>query len=769
MSEARQRALARMRREQPQAYRDLVMLVQEAERRDERRRCEDSFLEFVKRAWREIDPAPLSLAWFHEVIIEHLEAICFGELRTLIINCPPRTGKSALCSILYPAWVWCRSDTGPQSGPGVKFFCVSYGAILAEEIAVKMRRLVMGSWYQGHWGNRVKLLPDQSSRANFGNTAGGERISNSIEGGLLGRGGSCQICFPFTEFVHTEKGPRRIGEIVDRHHKISAWSFNPAARRFELRPIIGWHRNPGRPLVRITTNRGSIEPTLDHLVYTDKGLVEAGDLEPGDLLVAAPGGTLPGAEPVLSTILETTRLHDVPRWTYCITVEYNHNLLVGEDARVVVSNCDDPHSIAGAESDLERRATLRAFSEGLPTRITNPQTSARILVCQRTHEDDVTNLALETWTDAVHIMLPARFEPDRCCAQDRRTYAGELLWPEIWDEKSLTAVEAGLQGLEKGQAGLSSYAVSAQLQQAPIPRGGGIIERTAWHVWPETTPQAGDLQPDPRNPGEFLVALPPVSYVLISVDTAFSEADTADFNGIVCLGVWHRRRELMSRPTAWFGGRWATGGGQPLDPAALREEVEENAPLDQPRVILMEAQNFRAKLNDMTLGRGGKPIGLVQRLLDMARRRRADRILIENANRGQDTIREIARQMNAEEFQLEMHNPREHGDKVSRMWSVQPLFSQGLVSAPAHLVPGVDHFGNPCVEVREFRWVEEVVSQCQRTPQGKQDLADAMSAGLIWLRRNNFLELTAEHVKNELAARAWKPPGLNIVKHYLGD
>jgi hypothetical protein len=621
MSEARQRALARLRREHPGQYRELVALVAEAERRDERRRCEDSFLEFVKRAWREIDPAPLSLAWFHEVIIEHLEAICFGELRTLIINCPPRCSKSSLCSILYPAWVWCRSDVGPQSGPGTKFFCVSYGAILAEEIAVKMRRLVMGSWYQSLWGDRVKLLPDQSSRANFGNTAGGERISSSIEGGLLGRGGACQII-------------------------------------------------------------------------------------------------------------------------------------------------DDPHSIAGAESDLERRATLRAFSEGLPTRITDPSTVAKILVCQRTHEDDVTNLALETWTDAKHLMLPARFEPDRCCAEDQRTYPGELLWPEKWPETELRKVELGLQGLEKGQAGLSSYAVSAQLQQSPVPRGGGIIPRTDWRVWPEEIPPAGDLQKDPRNPGEFLVALPPVSFVLISVDTAFSEADTADFNGIVCLGVWHRRRELASRSTAWFAGRW---GGRPPDLSELREQVEEDTPLDQPRVILMEAINTRAKLNDPTLGRNGKPIGLVQRLIDLARRRRADRILVENANRGQDVLREIERQANVEEFSLELFNPREHGDKVARAWSVQPLFSQGLVSAPAHLVPGVDHFGNPCVQVHEFQWVEAVVSQMQRVPQGKQDLADATSMGLIFLRRNGFLELNAEFIKNELQTRTWKPTGFNVAKHYLGQ
>ena len=35
---------------------------------------------------------------------------------------------------------------------------------------------------------------------------------------------------------------------------------------------------------------------------------------------------------------------------------------------------------------------------------------------------DPTNLALETWTDVVHLMFPARFEVNRCCPQDKRTY-----------------------------------------------------------------------------------------------------------------------------------------------------------------------------------------------------------------------------------------------------------------------------------------------------------------------------------------------------------
>ena len=62
----------------------------------------------------------------------------------------------------------------------------------------------------------------------------------------------------------------------------------------------------------------------------------------------------------------------------------------GADTQVI----DDPDSVSGAESDAERLTTLRAFSESLPTRVSNPQTAARIMVCQRVHEDDASNLVL---------------------------------------------------------------------------------------------------------------------------------------------------------------------------------------------------------------------------------------------------------------------------------------------------------------------------------------------------------------------------------------
>jgi predicted phage terminase large subunit-like protein len=256
-----------------------------------------------------------------------------------------------------------------------------------------------------------------------------------------------------------------------------------------------------------------------------------------------------------------------------------------------------------------------------------------------------------------------------------------------------------------------------------------------------------------------MVQLPEVSFVLVSVDTAFSERETADFSAAVVLGVWSRRREEVSRTSPWMAERWGTP--DPHDEAEQRGEGPE-----QPRVILMEAFQTRAQLNDQTPDPRPphKPRGLVQRVADVCKRRFAHRVVIENANRGRDTATELRRELHGYEIDVELITPS--ASKLARMNSVQPLFAQGLVYSPANLIRTLDKFGREQVDVREFAWVEEVVRQANRTPRGKQDLADALSMGLSVLRRDGWLELANEFIKNQLEQRAWKPKAVNIAKEY---
>lgn len=55
--------------------------------------CEESLYEFLKAGWKYIDPAVWKDGWAVDAICEHLQAVVDGQIRKLIINCPPRIGK----------------------------------------------------------------------------------------------------------------------------------------------------------------------------------------------------------------------------------------------------------------------------------------------------------------------------------------------------------------------------------------------------------------------------------------------------------------------------------------------------------------------------------------------------------------------------------------------------------------------------------------------------------------------------------------------------
>lgn len=132
---------------------------------------------------------------------------------------------------------------------------------------------------------------------------------------------------------------------------------------------------------------------------------------------------------------------------------------------------DDPHSVEAAISTAHRETALREFQETLPTRLNNPDRSATVIIMQRLHENDVAGLILENDYGYVHLSLPMEFEPSRRCLtsigfSDPRKEEGELLFTERFPQKVV----------DDYKKILGPYGYSGQMQQNPVPRGGGFFE-----------------------------------------------------------------------------------------------------------------------------------------------------------------------------------------------------------------------------------------------------------------------------------------------------
>ena len=156
--------------------------------------------------------------------------------------------------------------------------------------------------------------------------------------------------------------------------------------------------------------------------------------------------------------------------------------------RVVI---DDPHDVKGAESEATRNEGCRWFFETVPTRFNNQDTFAMVIIMQRLHEQDISGRILddeELASEWTQLILPMRHEVERHCStsvvlsttgetfKDPRTEEGELLWTDRFSEETVSTMEKTFRA-ESGD-----YAVAGQLQQRPVPRGGGEFKRADFIV-----------------------------------------------------------------------------------------------------------------------------------------------------------------------------------------------------------------------------------------------------------------------------------------------
>lgn len=141
----------------------------------------------------------------------------------------------------------------------------------------------------------------------------------------------------------------------------------------------------------------------------------------------------------------------------------------GRGDRVII---DDPHSTETAESDTERRNTIRIFRESISDRLNDLDRSAIVIIMQRLHADDVSGTILKLGLPYEHLCLPMEFEgPSNKTTSigftDPRTYDGELLLPERFSREAVEALKK-----VKGE-----YGYAGQYQQRPTPREGGLFKR----------------------------------------------------------------------------------------------------------------------------------------------------------------------------------------------------------------------------------------------------------------------------------------------------
>ena len=150
----------------------------------ERSVCEDSFFAFIQRFWGVIIPEDPIWNWHIPIICNEMQTVAERVFKglpkeyDLLINVPPGSTKSTICSIMFPAWVWIRAAT-------MRLICGSYSHPLALELSRRSRDLVQSDKYMRLFRD-LKLREDQNTKGYYVNQQEGYRFSTSTGGSVTG-------------------------------------------------------------------------------------------------------------------------------------------------------------------------------------------------------------------------------------------------------------------------------------------------------------------------------------------------------------------------------------------------------------------------------------------------------------------------------------------------------------------------------------------------------------------------------------------------------
>lgn len=324
--------------------------------------------------------------------------------------------------------------------------------------------------------------------------------------------------------------------------------------------------------------------------------------------------------------------------------------------RAHLSILDDVVDEQSADSDTMRDKINNWYGPGLRTRLL-PQ-GRELIVNTRWHDDDISGFLLKgakknKKSTPWHVVtIPAILDEES--AKLLNLPVDSSYWPQFWPLNRLLEL--------KGDPSMTSAKWNALYMQDPVPLSGNLIKLEWCKLWNDTEAQKFGVMSD--RP-------PPIDYVILSLDTAFSEKETADYSAYTLWGVF-------KRPTILTSGK----------------------EINLPSMILLDSDRGRWSFPDLCRK--------VQTLYNL---HKPDGVIIEKKASGQSLIQEMRRRgLPIIEF-----NP--DTDKLNRVHACTPFFEGGRIWFP------------------DTDWAFALISDLTKFPSiSKRDSVDTVSQAILWMR-----------------------------------
>jgi hypothetical protein len=178
--------------------------------------CRKDIVSFGRKVFHVLAPsATFHMNWHICAIGYYLEQVRLGNITRLIVTVPPRSLKSLMCSVAFPAFVLGHDPTK-------RLIVASYSADLAIKHGNDFRTVVNSAEYRGIFpGMRVSAM--KNTQTEVLTTLNGFRLAMSVDGALTGRGGDIIIIDdPIAALAALPKVARARRGLVLQHFAVTA-------------------------------------------------------------------------------------------------------------------------------------------------------------------------------------------------------------------------------------------------------------------------------------------------------------------------------------------------------------------------------------------------------------------------------------------------------------------------------------------------------------------------------------------------------------------
>lgn len=194
---------------------------------------------FIADVFKILNPSTeYSNNWHISLISEYLNAVQHGHIKRLIINLPPRSLKSIIVSVAWPAWIL-------GLDPSKRIIAASYTQSLSTKHSLDTKIIMESELYCQNF-SKTKLI--RTTQKKLITSKNGFRYATSIGGSITGEGGDYLI-------IDDPHNPTYVNSKKMRH-KVIDWYENTFATRLN---------NPKKGAIVLVMQRLCIGDLTDYL------------------------------------------------------------------------------------------------------------------------------------------------------------------------------------------------------------------------------------------------------------------------------------------------------------------------------------------------------------------------------------------------------------------------------------------------------------------------------------------------------------------------